>query len=213
MDFVPFDPDAQVDRQRRHLPHWEQARRTYFVTFRLADSIPKAKLDVWREEKARWEASHPKPWSSHDWQVYRENFLDRIERWSDRGFGACPLKIPALRKIVVDALLFFAEDPNDTKNHAPRYCLSDFVVMPNHVHLLVTPLPDWKLSQLLHSWKSFTAHGVNKALDRSGCLWMDERFDHLVRDRSFLTKYQRYIAENPIKANLSESEFTHWTIT
>ena len=206
MEFVPFDPDAEIHRQRRHLPHWEQARRTYFVTFRLADSIPNDKLHGWLEDKAKWEDAHPKPWSEHEWKIYREEFLDRIERWSDRGYGDCRLRQPDLRDVVAKSLLHFHGENG-------RYQMGDFVIMPNHVHLLVAPSADWKLGQLIHSWKSFTAHEINKALNRKGALWMDERFDHLVRNSSFLLKYQRYIADNPSKAKLSDQEFTHWTIT
>ncbi len=210
MDFIPFDPDAEVKRGRRYLPHWEQSRRTYFVTFRLGDSIPKDKLDGWREAKAQWEEAHPKPWSGKEWKTYRDEFLDRIERWSDKGYGECLLRTPDLRKIVADSLLFFAGEPDDDKT---RYQMGDFVLMPNHVHLLVTPHSGWKLGQLIHSWKSFTAHQINKAAGRTSTLWMDERFDHLVRNSPSLNKFQSYIAANPHKANLPVSDFTLWTKT
>lgn len=80
--------------------------------------------------------------------------------------------------------------------------------MPNHVHLLVRPLPPWTLGQLIHGWKSFTAKAINRAIGGSGVFWMDERFDHLVRHAVSLEKYAAYIAGNPMKAGLSEEAYT-----
>ena len=205
MEFVPFDPDADIQKSRRHLPHWEQAGRTYFVTFRLCDSIPESKLDDWMAERSKWQSHHPRPWSDEEWEFYRQEFLEQIERWSDRGYGTCLLRDSKIRRIVSDALLFFDAG---TENSEERCQMGDFVIMPNHVHLLVRPLGAWELGKLIHSWKSFSAHRINQALGRTGSLWMDERFDHLVRNELSLKKFQHYIEENPRKAKLKEDEFT-----
>lgn len=205
MDFIPFDSEAETGRWRRHLPHWEQSGCTYFVTFRTADSIPAEKLNQWKSERDKFERDHPNPWSDVEWRVYRSEFLDRIERWSDRGYGACLLRRPDLRRIVADALECFNERP---ESQSSRYQLGDWVIMPNHVHLLVRPLPPWTLGQLIHSWKSFTAKAINKAIGGSGTFWPDERFDHLVRRPESLEKFVAYIANNPGKAGLREEEYT-----
>jgi REP element-mobilizing transposase RayT len=205
MDFIPFDAEAETGRWRRHLPHWEQSGCTYFVTFRTADSIPAEKLNQWKSERDEFERNHPKPWSDVEWRVYRAEFLDRIERWSDRGYGECLLRRPQLRRIVSDALECFNERP---ESRSSRYQLGDWVIMPNHVHLLVRPLPPWALGQLIHSWKSFTAKAINKAIGGSGAFWLDERFDHLVRHSASLEKYAAYITNNPVKAGLCEGEYT-----
>jgi REP element-mobilizing transposase RayT len=162
-------------------------------------------LNQWKEERDDFEKTHPKPWSDAEWRIYREEFLDRIERWSDCGYGACLLRRADLRQIVSDALEYFDERP---RNSSPRYQLGDYVIMPNHVHLLVRPLNDWRLGQLIHSWKSFTAKAINRATGGSGSFWLDERFDHLVRRSASLEKYSAYIAGNPLKAGLREHEFT-----
>ena len=85
--------------------------------------------------------------------------------------------------------------------------LGSYVVMPNHVHALVRPVMGHKLSDILHSWKSFTANEANQLLKRNGPFWQDESFDHIVRDESQLERFHRYICENPIKARLPASEF------
>jgi hypothetical protein len=61
---------------------------------------------------------------------------------------------------------------------------------------------------LIHSWKSFTAKAINKAIGGSGAFWLDERFDHLVRHSASLEKYEAYITNNPVKAGLCEGEYT-----
>lgn len=201
MPFVPFDREAEVARKRRKLPHWEQRGCTYFVTFRLADSIPKTKIDLWKAERDSWRSERPEPWTAKDWQEYHERFTARIERWSDRGWGACWLDDPRVRQIVAEAFIFF---------HGERYDLEQFVIMANHVHLLVRLKENWSLQKVMHSWKSFTAHKVNELQNRSGTLWMDESFDHIVRSSKQLKRFCRYIEENPAKARLRESQYTFW---
>ena len=74
--------------------------------------------------------------------------------------------------------------------------------MPNHVHVLVCVGAKMKLSKVLHSWKSFTAHELNKLLGRRGTVWQDESFDHIVRSLDQLNHFRSYIGENPAKACL-----------
>ncbi|HVS71652.1 MAG TPA: transposase [Phycisphaerae bacterium] len=74
--------------------------------------------------------------------------------------------------------------------------------MPNHVHALLTPSVGYALSEILHSWKSFTAKKVNRLLGRTGEFWMPEYYDHLIRDEQDLAHHRDYILGNPEKANL-----------
>jgi len=83
-----------------------------------------------------------------------------------------------------------------------RYRLHAWVVMPNHVHVLVTPLHDYSLSSILHSWKSFTAKEANKLLGRGGAFWLEEYFDRAVRDENHFRRVIEYIDYNPVKAGL-----------
>jgi REP element-mobilizing transposase RayT len=73
--------------------------------------------------------------------------------------------------------------------------------MPNHVHALVTPLPGHELSDILHSWKSFTANQINRLLGVSGAFWQKESFDHIVRSPDSMENFRRYIRDNPLKTN------------
>ncbi len=78
--------------------------------------------------------------------------------------------------------------------------------MPNHVHALVRPLAEHKISDILHSWKSYTANEINKRENRTGQLWMRESYDHIVRNERALKNMRRYINQNPAKAGITVSE-------
>jgi REP element-mobilizing transposase RayT len=76
--------------------------------------------------------------------------------------------------------------------------------MPNHVHVIVEPLPSHELSDILQSWKSFTAKGANRLLQREGVFWQKESYDHIVRDRDELERTIRYVRGNPANARLKD---------
>jgi len=89
-----------------------------------------------------------------------------------------------------------------------RYDLWQAVVMPDHVHLLLSPLSKqdgtyWTLSEILHTAKSYTANEINKAMGRAGPLWQDERFDHIIRNPASFEEKWHYIRQNPCKAGLA----------
>ena len=196
--FRALDEHGDIKIARRHLPHWEQEGATYFVTFRLADSIPNTLLTEWHDELQTWLKFHPRPWDHKTAKEYERRFVDGPEKWLDRGHGECHLRNQRLAAIVANALRHFDRE---------RYRLDAFVVMPNHVHVLVQPKSGHSLSEILHSWKSFSAHSINKALHRKGDFWMEESHDRMVRDFEELERYRDYIKENPVAAKLGEGEF------
>jgi predicted solute-binding protein/REP element-mobilizing transposase RayT len=181
-----------------NLPHWEQEGATYFATFRLADAVPAQLAKQWREELETWRRFHPEPWDEAAVAEYRKRFLQPREDWLDLGHGGCLLRDSSAAKIVANALRFF---------DSQRYHLDAFVVMPNHVHVLVQPLNGFHLNEIVHSWKSYTARQINKTLGRSGTVWMQESFDRIVRDWDALVRCRTYIARNPEKARLRSGEF------
>ena len=205
--FIGFDPKAPVGFLRGgKLPHWRQDGVTYFVTWRTADSLPKARVDEWFAEREDWLKKHPEPWAPKVEEEYYQRFPDRWEKWLDECQGECVLARPELRKIVEDTLRHddatqsVAATPASLPSSAtgasqpPRYRLIDFVVAPNHVHVLVTPSGgENTLSDLVQEWKSVSAHRINKALGRKGEFWQKEYFDHIVRSPEQLAKFKSYI--------------------
>jgi valyl-tRNA synthetase len=196
-EFRGFDEFADVEVTRRRLPHWKQHGATYFVTFRLADSIPADKLAYLEEERDRWLASHPEPWSEEQKREYYKRFCVPIERWLDAGYGSCVLAEPEAAAIVACALKHF---------DAQRYHLRSWVVMPNHVHALVTPKAGNRLSDLLHTWKRFSAREINRLRGRKGQLWQHESYDHIVRSEESLHRIATYIERNPEFAGIKVTE-------
>ena len=196
--FRAFDEHGEVSQTRRHLPHREQRGCTYFVTCRLADSVAQETLSQWRDEREAWLKHHPEPWDWKATQEYMRLFKENREEWIDQGHGSCALRDPEIAIIVADTLRHFDGE---------RYVLDAFVVMPNHVHVIVKPLGEHELSDILRSWKSFAAEKINRILGRSGTFWQSENFDTLIRNWEHLENCRRYISENPAKAKLGEGAF------
>ena len=94
---------------RRNLPHLGQSSTLVFVTFRLADSLPQAKLDEFAALKEEWLKSHPEPWDESVRREWELSAFPKIEEWLDAGHGSCLLADPVLRKVVEDALEYFNE--------------------------------------------------------------------------------------------------------
>ena len=170
------------------LPHWHQDRKVQYVTFRLGDSLPATLRSQIKFQIEQFYIHHPQPWDK-DTQKEFYNIIDkRTEDYLDNGYGSCILKQKSIRDIVSKAIMY--KDNVD-------YNVIAFVIMPNHVHLLIQPLEDNLLSNILHSIKRFTAASINKALNRHGQLWMKESFDRIVRGPEHLNHYIEYIKNNP----------------
>lgn len=184
-----FDPQESIAHLDGNLPHWRQDGATYFVTFRLADSLPQEKLNLWKAELAVWQRNNPAPHDENARREYYRLFPERLQNWLDQGMGSCVLGQVAVKMRVEEALLHFDGD---------RYNLREFVVMPNHVHLLISPLNGHLLSDILHSIKSFTANGINKHLpEKMDPVWQKESFDHIVRSAEQVDRIRKYIQDNP----------------
>jgi replication-associated recombination protein RarA len=184
-----FDSSAPVGRLRGgNLPHWRQDGALYFVTWRTVDSIPRERVDQWMEQRDAWLKVHPAAWSLGDEEEYYRLFPDRWEAWLDEGHGECLLARPEIRQIIEEVL---------RHDDGTKYRLEDFIVMPNHVHVLVSPRGKHTLSEITQAWKSTAAHRVNKLLGRTGTFWQKESFDHIVRSAEQAQKFRQYIQENP----------------
>jgi len=194
-----LNPEKDLEKTKPFLlPHWHQDSKLFFVTWRLADSLPAEKVQQWKDERDEWIATHPEPWSTEIEQEYHDHFSKTIDQWLDAGSGECILKDPAIAKIVSDALLHF--DGN-------RYLMESFVVMPNHVHAMFRLAPGSKLEDVMQSWKSFTSKCINQALGQEGTLWQRDYWDRMVRDADHRANILNYIRKNPERANLKAGTF------
>jgi len=167
---------------RGYIPHFDGRELPQFITHHLTDSMPRSVLARWKQELAQ---------TPHD--ESKIILHRRIERYLDQGYGNAWLKDHRIANMVQNSLLHF---------DGTRYKLSAWVVMPNHVHFLLTRAANEELSRILHSFKSYTSHEANKMLRRSGQFWFEEYFDRYIRDAKHFAATVRYIENNPVKAKL-----------
>ncbi|HEY5909653.1 MAG TPA: transposase [Verrucomicrobiae bacterium] len=179
------------------LPHLKREGGTYFVVFRQAGSLPKdvlIRLKQEREAILRQAMAAKRPLTWHEQQELFRWYSSRVDHYLDAGHGVCYLRDPELARIVAEAIQFF---------QGQRYELHAWVVMPNHAHVVVWPMPGFSLSQVLHSWKSFTSHKINERLPTKIVpFWQSESYEHLIRDDDDLHRCCHYTLMNPVNACL-----------
>lgn len=185
---------------RGYLPHLDAAGLVQHVTFHLADSLP-------ADASQRIQAEVDELPESEQVLARRQ----RIQQWLDAGHGNCLLREPACAKVVEDTLLY---------GDGERYQLLAWVVMPNHVHVLIEQKPDWPLAKVVQSWKRHTSREIHRlGLEAPSCtrqniqknaecnsalppLWQRDYWDRYVRNERHLQTVKRYIEDNPVAAGL-----------
>jgi type I restriction enzyme R subunit len=209
-----FDPEDDLAVVYRQLPHWSQQGTLSFITWRTWDSFPKPVLQRLLVERGKWLAAHGIDPDADNWPVrvqsldsasrtqFRKLISDRWNEQLDACHGTCHLSHTDLSGIVRDSLLHFDGD---------RYEITDFVVMPNHVHILVAFSDERSMLTQCDSWKHYTATQINRQLKRRGRFWQQDGFDHLVRSVEQFEMLRDYIADNPKRAKLRPGQFAHWS--
>jgi putative transposase len=166
-------PQPKGWHSRGYLPHFDSPETVQFVTFRLADSLPRHVVEGLR---------------------LADDGIQRIDRELDTGLGECWLRSPAISSLVQDSL--FHSD-------GQRYRLLAWCLMPNHVHVVIDMLEGKaSLGTIVRSWKSFTARRANEQLGRSGAFWHADYFDRYMRNEDQLNRTIEYVEQNPVKAGL-----------
>jgi REP element-mobilizing transposase RayT len=185
-------------RNRGRVPHWEADPAIYFVTFRLADSLPQSVLQAFEFERRDVVATAlaaGRALSASEEKRLEILFSEKIESKLDAGVGRCHMANPRVADVVAATLQHF---------DAARYHLYAWCVMPNHVHALFRLLDDYALDSVLHSWKSYSAKKANRLLGRAGKFWQREYYDHMVRSDGAFYRIVKYIFQNPEKAGLRD---------
>jgi putative transposase len=215
-----IDPDYYYCR---HLPHFQPAGATYFVTFRLAGSLAATMIERWTHERAELVKAISSAGTTEQRaklkELYRVKHFGILDSMLNRS-RACPhwLSQPGIAQIVVDAIEF-----RDGK----FFDLYSYCIMPNHVHL-VFKLPEEDeggiqnagegrllsrpVTEIIGSLKKHTALEANRKLGRRGAFWKGESYDHVVRDGEELERILWYVILNPVKARLVKS-WTDWRWT
>jgi type I restriction enzyme R subunit len=207
-----FDPRQDYSVIERRLPHWSQAGTIAFITWRAWDSMPAHVVEIWLNQRDALLRQHGIDPSVAAWQAKLDALPKNLARelkdcisarWNehlDALHGAGVLRRPEIARIVADSLVRF---------HGERYQLTDYVVMPNHVHVLAAFLDEDAMLDQCDSWKHYTAREINRSLGRKGRFWHRDGFDRLVRSTDDFEHYRRYIADNPVRARLKAGQFLH----
>jgi putative transposase len=223
---------------QRNLPHFQPIGGRFFITFRLAGSLPQAVLRRWASENVvsqrQRKRLHPastsgiedgerdetvlspdEPVSHSTLEMNRRRFIEFETLLHRVAAGPTWLADARVAKTVADAIIY----RSDTVYRLDAYC-----IMPNHVHMVFSPLPDAdrisdstmsaeeaerSLSSIMHSLKTYTAHEANKLLAREGQFWERENYDHMVRDEAEWLRTLAYVVNNPVKAGLAR-DWREW---
>src|SRR5205085_3062108 len=121
-----------------------------------------------------------------------------LDQYLDAGHGECLLRKREIASLVAETL---------NKFDGTHYTLFAWIIMPNHVHLVLQPNSRHELPQILHSIKSWTSKAANKLLKRSGPFWQSEYYDHLVRDENDLRHQVEYAWSNAERAGIEQWEW------
>ncbi len=171
---------------RGYIPHFNSSEVIQFITYKLQDSIPP---DIQTQIDALEKSS----------DADNAPFHPKIEKILGAGYGSCVLQQPVNAHYVIDTWKF---------HHPHKYHLFAWVVMPNHVHVLIKPNKDCPLSQIVQSWKSYTAKQIKKEQTNPPSrikIWQRDYWDRFIRDEDDFYSTLNYIHENPVRAGLVES--------
>lgn len=188
MPFMPFrrNVDSRI-YYSRGLPHLRQVGATYFVTFRAADSMPSCFRDEWVEKRNLWleqsEAGIEANGGLSE-QESADSLGEVLDCFLDKEAGDCLLRRSDVAGTVEDSLRFY---------DGVQMALGDFVIMLNHVHALITPMPEYELEKLLGVITGFSAKRIKEITGAGGSFWESGFYDHLVRTGASLRRVQDYI--------------------
>jgi REP element-mobilizing transposase RayT len=189
-------------RSRGYLPHWNLPGATYSVTFRLEGSLPPAVIAELTEHHARavrmitGGIRKLNPFEAMELRARFERDLDaKLHEQHNVAF----MSDARVADVVSGALRYF---------DGARYRLDAWCVMPNHVHVVFAPLAEWRVADIMHTWKSYSATRANEVLHRTGRFWQREYFDRILRDEQDHAETIEYVLRNPQKAGLRDWRWT-----
>lgn len=195
-----------MEYYKRKLPHWQIPGAEYFVTFRLAGSLPihvVKNLQLLRRKHQ--ESITEKPENIKGFQKKFESKLfkkyeDLLDNCSS---GPRWLEKPKIAEILKESIHY---------RDGHKYDLYAYCIMSNHVHMVFRHIENHQtknsfqilspITRILKNLKSYSALQANRALKREGAFWHEESYDHLIRNNSELENIIRYTIYNPVKAKL-----------
>ncbi|HMS10606.1 MAG TPA: AMP-binding protein, partial [Pyrinomonadaceae bacterium] len=185
---APTNEHARSSERRgwyRHkLPHYD-GNETQFITFRLADSLPRTVLESMKQR-----IDHDK------FTTTSEEYRDMVENYLDAGSGECILADPSIAELVESTILY---------EHGKSCDVKAWVIMPNHAHIMLRPYDGHDLAAIMKRVKGVSARKINQLMGREGTVWQPDYFDRYIRDEDDYHRKIDYIENNPVAANLVDS--------
>jgi putative transposase len=190
---------------KRKLPHWQPRGAEYFVTFRLAGSLPARvihDIKLRRNAILKGKADNQDP-DQLKRKIERLLFKKYESVLDSAGTGPVWLEEHSIARIITEAIHY---------RDAREYDLYAYCIMSNHVHMVFRHLEDvlkskpYPVTTILQNFKSYTALMANRELKRTGEFWHAESYDHIVRNEKELERVIWYTLNNPVKAQLA----SHW---
>jgi len=186
---------------RRHLPHVYLPNAVYFITFRLAGSLPQSVIGALREKV----------------RLQKDSWIGFVDY--ERALEESVCDVHWLSKEEIADLVAESIQYRDRVD----YDLAAYCIMPNHVHMVIgvgehelfrpvgqiDNLSNKDISKIMQSLKRYTATRANEILHRIGAFWQDESFDHIIRSETELDRIVKYVVYNPVKAGLVK-EWREW---
>ena len=207
-----FDSDYYY---KRNLPHYQPPDATFFITFRLAGTLPIEiiqQLRAEREEKIK-RIKSDSTIEQPEAEIYKihKRFFGKFDHLLDqKNYGPTWLICNDIAQLIADAI---------HHRDGTEYRLITFCIMPNHVHMVVDNVRQRQikgrhgLSLTLQALKRYTGKAANRILNLQGKqFWHRESYDHVVRGQSELSRIIRYVINNPVKAGLV-TDWVDWKWT
>ena len=179
-----FRHDGESRYWGKVIPHLQQHDKFYFITIRLGDAVPHETLEYFLAMRKQLEGKGDSTALHNLWVQYESD----IHKYLDRGYGDCLLRNPVVRKELERTL---------EERDGIDYRLLSYVIMPNHIHMLMFIPGIEGLDTIIRWIKKVSAYRINNATGRSGRIWQREYYDRIVRDKADLIGKCEYIRKNP----------------
>ncbi len=186
----------------KDLPHINAYDRYQYITYRLADSLPYEIIETMRLALLEYYENDRK-----------KELTNRINNYIDNGYGSSILAHPLIGNMILKNWQHFS---------GKLYDLIEWVIMPNHVHLIIKEYKESDINVIIDKWKSYSSKQIIKLsesitnnvdfyiykkeslnnLIKSKKIWQRNYWDHYIRSDEELYNTIDYIYQNPVKAGL-----------
>ena len=196
-------PDLSLARltvsRGRSLPRWEATGAIYHVSFHLSDSVPQVQLEIWRAERQRLTElakTAGRQLTQEEIALLKSVYDEHVERYLASGHGSCFLRQPKVAEVLKKTICHA---------NGEKYALHEWCIMPNHAHIVVGGFTDAApVRDIIQTWKSASAHRINRVLERTGDVWHRDAYTRIIRNREEYSRQMSYVWNNPEFAGLKE---------